>query len=54
MLASNQFGFRANKSTLDAVLEVTSYITSCLDSGKKCLGIFLDLQKAFDTVSISI
>lgn len=54
LLASNQYGFRAKHSTNDAVLKLTSQITSYLDSGEKCVGVFLDLQKAFDTVSIPI
>lgn len=54
LLASNQYGFRAKRSTNDAVLKLTSNLTSYLDNGKKCVGVFLDLQKAFDTVSIPI
>lgn len=54
LLSSNQYGFRQGKSTEDAVLMLTSQITCYLDGGDKCLGVFLDLQKAFDTVSIPI
>lgn len=51
LLADNQFGFRLGRSTEDAVVHMTNHITSKLDSGKKCIGVFLDLAKAFDTVS---
>lgn len=54
LLADNQYGFRSKKSTEDAVLNLTSLITHYVDKGEKCVGIFLDLQKAFDTVSIPI
>ena len=54
LLSDFQFGFRENKSTEDAVLALTSTVVSYLDKGDKCLGVFLDLQKAFDTVSIKI
>jgi hypothetical protein len=54
LLGSNQYGFRAKTSTEDAVIHLTTSITEHLDAGKKCLGVFLDLQKAFDTVSIPI
>lgn len=54
LLSKNQFGFRDGRSTEDAVLMLTNKITSYLDCGDKCIGIFLDLQKAFDTVSIPI
>lgn len=51
LLADNQFGFRLGRSTEDAVVHMTNYIATKLDSGKKCIGVFLDLAKAFDTVS---
>lgn len=54
LLATNQYGFRVGKSTEDAITAVTEYITSNLDARKRTLGVFLDLAKAFDTVSIPI
>lgn len=51
LLSQNQFGFRANRSTEDAVVALVDCVTRKLDSGQKCLGVFLDLAKAFDTVS---
>lgn len=54
LISKNQFGFRRKKSTEDAVLRLTSIIKDHLDMGECCLGVFLDLQKAFDTVSIPI
>lgn len=54
IIASNQYGFRTQKSTDDAVLQLTTLITKHLDKGERCVGVFLDLQKAFDTVSIPI
>lgn len=54
LLSDNQYGFRSKKSTEDAVLNLTSLISRYVDRGEKCVGIFLDLQKAFDTVSIPI
>lgn len=52
IIADNQYGFRSGVSTEDAVLDLTQSIARTLDSKKKCLGIFLDLSKAFDTVSV--
>lgn len=53
ILSENQFGFRQSRSTEDAILSLTSLVTDKIDKGKKCLAIFLDLKKAFDTVSLS-
>ncbi|KAJ4435809.1 hypothetical protein ANN_18428 [Periplaneta americana] len=51
ILSKNQFGFRNNISTDDALFNVTGKIINELDIGNKCLGIFLDLRKAFDTIN---
>lgn len=52
ILSDQQFGFRKSKSTEDAILELTTLIADRTDKGKKCLAVFLDLKKAFDTVSL--
>lgn len=54
IISDNQFGFRKGKSTDDAVSTLTNFIAQKLDEGKKCIAIFLDLAKAFDTVSVPI
>lgn len=54
LLSPNQFGFRRGKSTEDAVLLLTNTVSSALDNGQSCMGVFLDLAKAFDTVSTQI
>lgn len=51
ILSENQFGFRKGLSTEDAIAKLTSIIIDSVDHAKKCLVIFLDLKKAFDTVS---
>lgn len=51
LLSPNQFGFRSNKSTEDAVVALVNQVSANLDSKKKSIGVFLDLAKAFDTVS---
>ncbi|KAI8426723.1 hypothetical protein MSG28_014425 [Choristoneura fumiferana] len=42
------------KSTEDAAIYLSNKISGFLDGGDKCVGIFLDLCKAFDTVSTDI
>ena len=47
----NQFGFRKNHSTSHALNFSVNYIESCLEKKQHVLGIFIDLSKAFDTIS---
>lgn len=54
LLSNAQFGFRAEKSTADAVHELTNIIVRNLDKKEKTIAIFLDLAKAFDTVSVPL
>lgn len=54
VLSDNQFGFRKGKSTEDAAIYLSNKISSFIDGGEKCVGVFLDLCKAFDTVSKDI
>lgn len=54
ILSPNQFGFRREVGTEDAVLDLTNSIVRHLDKKQKTLAIFLDLCKAFDTVSIPL
>ena len=46
-----QFGFRQQYSTSHAVINITENIRKTLDYGNIGCGVFVDLQKAFDTVS---
>lgn len=54
ILSQNQHGFRLGRSTDGAVHELTDYVVKNLDQSNKVIGVFLDLAKAFDTVSIPI
>ena len=49
-----QFGLRQRFSTTDALISITEDITKNLDEGNISCGIFVDLQKAFDTVEHDI
>ena len=51
-----QFGFQAHHSTNHALLSLTETIREALVSkgGKFACGVFIDLQKAFDTINHSI
>ena len=49
-----QFGFRSKYSTSHALIHMTETIRAALDSGFVTCGIFVDFQKAFDTVNHEI
>ena len=49
-----QFGFRKSYSTSLALLSLTENIKQEIDDGKFGCGIFIDFQKAFDTVDHNI
>ena len=54
LLFGYQFGFRPNRSTEQAVTYFTDFIRKEADSGKATGAVFIDLTKAFDTISHSI
>ena len=53
LITENQFGFRKGHSTSHALNYSVAHIESLLREKKHILGIFLDLSKAFDTISHS-
>jgi retron-type reverse transcriptase len=50
-LTHHQYGFRENRSTELAIIELTNKLTKVIDNGEFIIGIFLDLSKAFDTIN---
>ena len=50
ILTSSQYGFQKNISTEMAILELQNRIVKSISNKKWCVGIFLDLSKAFDTL----
>jgi hypothetical protein len=50
----NQFGFQQNASTEAAATELTTHVINELDKGNYVTSVFIDLQKAFDTVNHQI
>lgn len=51
LISSRQFGFRKGISTEDAVSHLINHVSASLDQKYYCVGVFVDLAKAFDTVS---
>ena len=54
ILYNLQFGFRSKYSTTHALIHMTETIRLALDSGNVTCGVFVDFQKAFDTVNHEI
>ena len=54
ILNNSQYGFRHNRSTLTALVQMTEKIVSSLDAECSTIAIFIDLQKAFDTIDHDI
>ena len=54
LLADEQFGFRKNHSTEYAAIKLVDHISNEMESGKTPVTLFIDLSKAFDTLSFDI
>ena len=54
ILSKHQYGFRKNRSTELAVIELVGKISKAIDKEEYTIGIFLDLSKAFDTINDKI
>ena len=50
----NQYGFLRGCSTEQAMLDIIMKISDAIDNKEFAIGVFLDLPKAFDTISHSI
>ncbi len=54
LLYKHQYGVQKKISTEHNLLHISNYMFHALNNKKKCLGIFLDLRKAFDVYSHEI
>lgn len=54
LLNSSQFGFRADRSTQDAILRYVELTEACFEEGLYSAALFCDLTRAFDCVSHGI
>jgi hypothetical protein len=51
LLYEHQYGFQPKKSTEHNLIHLTNHILAALNEKKYCIGLFLDLKKAFDVCS---
>jgi sarcosine oxidase/L-pipecolate oxidase len=54
LIYKHQYGFLKGRSTEHALMHITNKIGQALNENKYCVGVFLDLKKAFDVVPHSI
>lgn len=53
IISEKQYGFQMARSTQDAIADLTKYIYEAIDKTNPAVCMFVDLAKAFDTVSHS-
>ena len=54
ILSPSQFGFREAHSTSMALMNFYDKVTEAISKGEFCIGILIDLSKAFDTIDHDI
>ena len=54
LLCTTPFGFQRGKTTEHNLILMTNYVSNALNNGEYCIGIYLDLKKAFDVVNHNI
>ena len=54
IFSQNQYGFRAKHSTEHALITFMDFVTDELEKGNHVIGVYLDIQKAFDCVNFQI
>ena len=54
LIYKHQYGFQRNKSTEHHLIHLSNFVSNAINENKYCIGVFLDLKKAFDVCSHSI
>ena len=54
LIYKHQYGFQRHKSTEHHLIHLSNFVATAINENKYCIGVFLDLEKAFDVCSHSI
>ena len=54
LIYQHQYGFLPKRSTEQNLIQITNYIAEAINENMYCVGVFLDLKKAFDVCSHDI
>jgi hypothetical protein len=54
LLYQHQYGFLPKRSTEHNLIQIVNYISQAINDNMYCIGVFLDLKKAFDVCSHEI
>jgi len=54
LLYVHQYGFLPNRSAEHNLFQIVKYVSEALNNSEYCIGVFLDLRKAFDVCSHEI
>ncbi|KAI3386578.1 hypothetical protein SNEBB_007980, partial [Seison nebaliae] len=49
LISKYQFGFRRHRSSIEALTRVVTIIQTAINRREQCIGVFFDLEKAYDT-----
>jgi len=54
IISTSQYGARENHSTYMAMLKLYDIVSKAVDNNEYCIGLFIDLSKAFGTLDHTI
>ena len=54
LITDSQFGFRKNRSTMQAISQLLGHVNSSMNAGSSTVALFIDFKKAFDCLQYPV